>query len=68
LSDAYAMLLPSKGLSYCLAAQQLCLFVSMDIVNHQYSILSWNIRGLSRRAKQEDVKQLVSMCKPDLIC
>jgi exonuclease III len=40
----------------------------MDIVNHQYSILSWNVRGLSSRAKQEDVKQLVSMCKPDLIC
>jgi exonuclease III len=40
----------------------------MEEVNLSYKILSWNVRGLNNRAKQEDVRQTVSMLKPDLIC
>jgi exonuclease III len=40
----------------------------MEEVNLSYKILSWNVRGLNNRAKQEDVSLTVSMLKPDLIC
>lgn len=33
-----------------------------------YSMLSWNVRGLNSAAKQEDVKHLISTFRPDLFC
>jgi exonuclease III len=42
--------------------------VLMEELNHSYKIFSWNVKGLNNKAKQEDVKQIVSMLKPNLIC
>lgn len=33
-----------------------------------YNMISWNVRGLNNVAKQEDVKHLISLHKPDLLC
>jgi exonuclease III len=33
-----------------------------------YKFLSWNVRGLNSKAKQEDVRQMVNLFKPDLVC
>jgi hypothetical protein len=43
-------------------------FLHMDSLNNHYKVLSWNVRGLNSIAKQEDVKQVVNVHKPDLIC
>jgi exonuclease III len=40
----------------------------MDMLNFHYKILSWNVRGLNSAAKQEDVKQNISLFNPDLLC
>jgi exonuclease III len=40
----------------------------MDMLNFRYKILSWNVRGLNSAAKQEDVKQNISLFNPDLLC
>jgi exonuclease III len=40
----------------------------MDMLNYGYKFLSWNVRGLDNTAKQEDVKQIISFLKPDLLC
>jgi exonuclease III len=38
-------------------------------MTHQhYKFLSWNVRGLNNLARQEEGRQIVSTCKPDLIC
>lgn len=37
-------------------------------LNFDYSLLSWNVRGLNNQAKQEDVKQVVQLHKPLFIC
>jgi exonuclease III len=44
------------------------LLVFMASIAHHYKILSWNVRGLNNPAKQEDVKQIVSSYRPNLIC
>jgi exonuclease III len=40
----------------------------MDNLLQQCKLLSWNIRGLNNPAWQEDVKQVISTFRPDLIC
>jgi exonuclease III len=40
----------------------------MDMLNYGYKFLSWNVRGLNNTAKQEDVKQIISLLKLDLLC
>jgi DNA phosphorothioation-dependent restriction protein DptG len=44
------------------------LWCSMDSLNFLYKILSWNVRGMNCLAKQEDIKQIVGVFKPDLEC
>jgi exonuclease III len=39
----------------------------MDLMQH-YKMVSWNVHGLNSTAKQEDVRQCLTSCKPDLIC
>jgi exonuclease III len=39
----------------------------MDLMQ-QYKMVSWNVRGLNSIAKQEDVRQCMLSCKPDIIC
>lgn len=34
----------------------------------QYSIFSWNVRGLNSAAQQEDVKEIVQMHRPMIVC
>lgn len=41
---------------------------SMDEPIKNYSILSWNVRGLNSAAKQEDVKQVIQTYRPMLVC
>jgi exonuclease III len=36
--------------------------------NYDYSLLSWNVHGLNNTAKQEDVKQVVQIHKPMVVC
>jgi exonuclease III len=33
-----------------------------------YKILTWNVRGMNNVARQEDIKQVVNMFKPDIVC
>jgi hypothetical protein len=40
----------------------------MDNMHHHYKILSWNVRGLNSLARQENVKQLISIYKPEVVC
>jgi exonuclease III len=42
----------------------------MDSTNQSqiYKILSWNVRGLNNSVRQEDVRQMVSAVKPEIIC
>jgi endonuclease/exonuclease/phosphatase family metal-dependent hydrolase len=40
----------------------------MDALKLCYKVLSWNVRGLNSREKQEEVRQVVSLMQPDLIC
>jgi exonuclease III len=40
----------------------------MDQISRQYKILPCNVRGLNWPVKQEDVKQTISLSRPDLIC
>lgn len=40
----------------------------MDNLPYQYKLMTWNVRGLNGSAKQEDVKQVISIYKPDLVC
>jgi exonuclease III len=39
----------------------------MDMLNQRYRILSWNVRELNSAAKQEDVRQIINLFKPDLV-
>jgi hypothetical protein len=36
--------------------------------NLDYSLLSWNVRGLINVAKQEEVKHVVQLHKPMVVC
>jgi exonuclease III len=40
----------------------------MDNVVQQYKMLNWNIRGLNNKAKQEDIRHVINMFNPDVIC
>lgn len=40
----------------------------MDNPIQNYSVLSWNIRGLNSVARQEEIRQVVQMHKPMLLC
>jgi exonuclease III len=40
----------------------------MDNEPYRYRFLSWNVRGLNSTFKQEDVRQVVNILRPDLIC
>jgi hypothetical protein len=40
----------------------------MDMLNHGYKILSWNVWGLNSVAKQEDVKKIINLFNPGLLC
>jgi hypothetical protein len=44
------------------------LHLLVDQVNQQYNFMTWNVRGLNSSAHQEDVKQIMTIYKPDLIC
>jgi exonuclease III len=46
-----------------------CLYCfPMDEPCSDYSILSWNVRGLHNRAKQEEVRQVIQSCRPMFVC
>jgi exonuclease III len=40
----------------------------MDNPSQIYSFLSWNVCGLNSAASHEDVKKIIVLYKPDLIC
>jgi exonuclease III len=40
----------------------------MDNTPQSFSILSWNIRGLNSGARQESLKQVISIYRPELVC
>jgi exonuclease III len=40
----------------------------MDSENHSSKFLSWNVRGLNSSAKREDIKQVINIFKPEIIC
>jgi hypothetical protein len=40
----------------------------MDNSNQNCKMLSWNIRGMNSTVRQENLKQLVTTFRPDLIC
>jgi exonuclease III len=40
----------------------------MDALTQQYNVLSWNVRGLNNAARQEEVKLMINLWKPDLVC
>jgi exonuclease III len=40
----------------------------MDAMISYIKVLSWNVRGLNNVARQEEVKQITSSCKPQLVC
>jgi hypothetical protein len=40
----------------------------MDNMSQQFNILSWNIRGLNSVAGQENLRQMISVHKPELVC
>jgi hypothetical protein len=40
----------------------------MDPEQHQYRFFSWNVRGLNSASRQEDVRQVINIYKPDLVC
>jgi exonuclease III len=40
----------------------------MDSLNQPYNILSWNVRGLNNAVRQQEIKQVIISCRPDLVC
>jgi exonuclease III len=40
----------------------------MDSDQQQYKKNSWNVRGLNSPARQEEVKQVIQIYRPDLVC
>jgi exonuclease III len=40
----------------------------MDPLIRQFNIMSWNVWGLNNTARQEDVRQIVTSVKPNIIC
>jgi exonuclease III len=40
----------------------------MDESCTDYSILSWNVRGLNNKAKQEQVKKIIQVHRPVIVC
>jgi exonuclease III len=40
----------------------------MNNANRSYQMMSWNVRGFNNPSRQEEVKQVVSTFKPDVIC
>jgi exonuclease III len=45
-----------------------CSLLAMNNLVYSYKIISWNVRGPNSIARQQEIKQLISVCKPDLIC
>jgi exonuclease III len=45
-----------------------CSLLAMNNLVYPYKIISWNVRGANSIARQQEIKQLISVCKPDLIC
>jgi exonuclease III len=33
-----------------------------------YKIPSWNVRGLNNPTRQEEVKQMINLARPDVVC
>jgi hypothetical protein len=52
----------------CLICTGGSLWFPMDDPSQNYSFMSWNVRGMNNAASREDVKQMVALYKPDLIC
>jgi hypothetical protein len=40
----------------------------IDNLAYQYKMLSWNVSGLNSGARQQEVKQTISLINPDLVC
>jgi exonuclease III len=40
----------------------------MDNMAQHFNILSWNIRGLNSLARQENLRQVISVYRPELVC
>jgi exonuclease III len=40
----------------------------MDPLRHPFKFLTWHVRGLNSVARQDDVKQVISLHKPNLVC
>lgn len=40
----------------------------MDSALQNYQFMTWNVRGLNNPAKQEEVKQVISIVRPDIVC
>lgn len=44
------------------------LAILIDSYNQNYKILSWNVRGMNNSAKREDIKHMISLNRPDIVC
>jgi hypothetical protein len=44
------------------------LCVHMAELSKDYSLLSWNVRGLNNQEKREDVWQMIQLHKPMIVC
>lgn len=42
--------------------------ILMDSLNQKYKILSWNVRGMNNSAKRENIKHVISLNRPDIVC
>lgn len=61
-------LLREYGIFIWTCSYQLLFLAFMECPVTDYSVLSWNVRGLNNPAWQHEVKQVVQMFRPQLIC
>jgi exonuclease III len=40
----------------------------MDLVNHSYRIMTWNVRGLNSKVRQENLRHIINIHRPDVVC
>jgi exonuclease III len=61
--------LPEQGLVHVPAVMLLnCFLHFMDEQNTEFNFISWNVLGLNSKAKREEVKQIMQIHKPSIVC
>jgi hypothetical protein len=53
---------------YMMLRSVVVLCVHMAELSKDYSLLSWNVRGLNNQEKREDVWQMIQLHKPMIVC